>query len=133
MRALYQSSACTVCATGDLAQLAQGRKRTDLFLEIHTSGVLSACLVYFTLRCDDDPANHFHSGPANGTLVAWDQNTRNMPIETNVRAGQRVRLQAEHDHQAVRVGLPELRPEMVRGMVGHRELLGLEGPSPPAR
>ena len=85
-------------------------------------GVLNAFLVYFHLHCDDE--NHFSSGPDNPDLTAWDQNMRYLPIEINVRAGMTLLVTAEHDHQQVRVGLPQLRPEWLQGSVGHIELLG---------
>jgi protein arginine N-methyltransferase 7 len=110
-------------ARGDLAALAKGRVREDIHMRIGRSGVCSAFLIHFSLRCDADPANHFDSGPTNAELVAWDQNQRNLPIEVRVRAGQAVKLHVSHDHEAVRVGLPSLLPEMVADAVGHTEIL----------
>ena len=115
-------------AHDDLAALAVGRRRDDLSLDIERDGVLSGLLVYFTLRCDQSGNNDFDSGPANEKLVAWNQSLRTTPIELRVQQGDRLPLSAEHNHEAVRVGLPQIRPEMVRDergapMVGHLEIL----------
>ena len=123
-------------AHDDLAALAVGRKRDDLSVDIERDGVLSGFLVYFTLRCDESGDNDFHSGPANERLVAWNQSLRTMPIELRVHRGDRLPLLAEHNHEAVRVGLPQIRPEMMRDergapMVGHFEILGAPSPTAP--
>ena len=115
-------------ATGDLRALAAGRTRDDLSALIEADGVLTAFLVHFSLRCDESGSNTFHSGPSNSKLVAWDQSLRVMPIELRVRKGERLKLFVEHSHEAVKVGLPAIRPEMLRDasgrlMVGHREVL----------
>ena len=65
----------------------------------------------------------------NEQLVAWDQNVRTLPIEVNVKCGQRLRVRCEHDDKMVRIGLPEIHPEMVAGTIGHREVL----PPPPGQ
>ena len=118
-------------ASGDLRRYAAGRARNDLQIVVERTGVLSSILIYFTLRCDADAGNDFHSGPANPKLVAWDQSQRSMPIEMRVRAGDRLSLHAEHNHECVRVGLPNIHPEMVRGMVGHTEILRHSAPPEP--
>ena len=101
-------------------QLTQGRT-TDLALTFERGGVLSAFLIYFDLHCN--PANSFSNGPSNKRLVAWDQNARYLPIEVHVSQGMRLLVRAEHDFEAVRVGVPQIHPEMIRGSVGHTELM----------
>ena len=72
-------------ANGDLREILKGRARPGLKMPIEQSGILSHVLLYFTLHCDSDPANHYHSGPANEQLVAWDQSMRAMPVELQVK------------------------------------------------
>lgn len=96
--------------------------RTARFdVKITSEGVLNAFIIYFHLQLGEE--NWFSTGPENGSLTAWDQNLRYLPIEVNVRRGTTLVLAAEHDEQRVRVGLPELRPEWLQGSVGHTELL----------
>ena len=92
-------------------------RSVELGLDVAADGLITAFLVYFRLRCDE--SNTYSSGPENARLVAWDQNLRFLPVQVRVRKGMRLRLRAEHDEQLVRVGLPELSPDMVAGSVGH--------------
>ena len=105
-----------------LEQLTRGRQR-DLMLEIGSDGVLSALVVYFSLHCDEDPAQWYSSGPDNAQLVAWDQSVRTLPVELRVRAGQRIKAVAYHDEKLVGIGLPDVSPEMLEGAVGHLEAM----------
>ena len=84
---------------------------------------------YFDLYCDR--SSSFSNGPSNERLVAWDQSVRYLPIEARVSRGQRIPVSAQHDFEAVRVGLPELHPFMTANMVGHAELLSPTGPPQP--
>ena len=90
-------------------------------------GILSGFLIHFNLKLDADPRNDFASGPSNTELVAWDQSLRVIPIELRVRGGERLQLRVEHDHEAVRVGLPGIHPSMMQDMVGHTELVAMPG------
>ena len=110
-------------ARGDLGSYMRGRTR-DVSITMKEGGLLTAMVLHFVLRCDDDDhQHHFASGPANADLVAWDQSVRHLPIEMRLTTGQQLLVHASHDHQACRVGLPQIHPEMVRGCVGHLEIL----------
>ena len=111
-------------ARAPVESLTRGRSSDGLVLEVAESGLLTAILVYFTLECDE--SHSFSNGPKQHGLVAWDQNVRTMPIEMRVARGMRLPLSASHDHEAVRVGLPQILPEMLnaRDLIGHAELLG---------
>ena len=106
-----------------IEQLAKGRTNSSLFIEVERSGLLTAFLIYFDLRCDTAAGNRFSNGPATRQLVAWDQSMRCLPLEVRLTAGQRVPLTAEHDFEAVRVGVPQLHPSMFMDTIGHREIL----------
>ena len=53
---------------------------------------------------------------------AWDQSVRLVPVEMRLAEGQILVVRAGHDHEACRVGLPQVHPSMVAGCVGHLEL-----------
>ena len=115
-------------AKGDLRRYLAGRTRDDLTCNIEAGGgILSGFLIHFNLKLDVDPRNDFASGPSNTELVAWDQSLRVIPVELRVRGGERLQLRVEHDHEAVRVGLPGIHPSMMQDMVGHTELVAMPG------
>ena len=99
-------------------------------MQVTRSGVLNAFLIYFRLHCDEDDANTYSSGPDNPTLVAWDQNTRYLPVEVRVSAGQSLLVQAIHDASMVSVGLPQMTPDMLTD-IGHTELIQKHHPNRP--
>lgn len=109
-------------AKADLRAYLVGRQRDDLLLRFDRPGILTAMLIYFDLHCDGE--HTFCSGPTNSRLTAWDQNLRSLPVEVRVNPAITLPMVAEHNHEAVRVGLPHLHPSMVEGTVGHHELLG---------
>ena len=116
-------------ATTPLDVMTKGRER-GIPLTFTDTGILTAFLIFWELRCDEDPSNNFNSGPSNSKLVAWDQSLRTLPVELRVTTGQSIEVLASHDYEAVRIGLPQIRPEMLRrDMVGHTELFG----KPPER
>ena len=106
-------------ATGDLEGYMRGRQK-DVPITIRKTGLLTGLVIHWTLRCDD--TFHFHSGPENRDLVAWDQSVRLVPVEMRLAEGQTLVVRASHDHEACRVGLPQVHPSMVAGCVGHLEL-----------
>ena len=97
----------------------RGRQK-DVPITIRKTGLLTGLVIHWTLRCDD--TFHFHSGPENRDLVAWDQSVRLVPVEMRLAEGQTLVVRASHDHEACRVGLPQVHPSMVAGCVGHLEL-----------
>ena len=99
-------------------------------LQIQRSGTLNAFLIYFRLHCDEDDANTYSSGPDNPTLVAWDQNTRYLPVEMRVTAGQSLLVEAQHDASMVALGLPSMSPDMLTD-IGHVELIRRDHPHGP--
>jgi len=100
-------------------QLTQGRAEIKP-LEFARDGLLTAFLIYFELHTDG--SNTFSNGPHQAKLVAWDQSVRYLPVEVRVSRGQRMPISAQHDFEAVRVGVPQVDPSTVAGCVGHKEV-----------
>ena len=79
----------------------------SLPLHIERDGTLSAFLVYLTLDLDGDPVNVISTGPDRREQKAWDQSARHLPVPLSVRAGDELRVSAQHTDcffQTIRVG-----------------------------
>ena len=94
-----------------------------LRVAVTADGILNALLIYFSL--DLDGAISYSSGPESAGSH-WEQNTRWLPHEPNVRRGERLTLLARHDdHHVSTLRIPDVRPEMLERCVGHKHIVGL--------
>ena len=110
-------------ARGDIDSLAHAREMPPKPFTFSASGTFNAFALTFDLQMDDDLSGDY-SGGLDNVGCHWDQPIRFLPVELRVRKGDKLHLASRHnDNDLNWMKISGIRPEMLHGMLGARNLL----------